>query len=617
MKIKQGIILTSCMIFSGIASSESPTNIEYVNIKSKTDITKCLTLSGDGSSLELNTCNNSKYQGWRITNNHYIHNQSDSDENKCLMAFSGAQLVTYDLCYDDEYSSMRTWYKEINSDGSITFQNDAPLYHTLNVDLNDNSIYMHEAPEDEAGKWFEDKLAYQPITNSAMGDNLCLTLQPNHSNVTFAECNNSDEQSWKFNTNFIHNRANESKCLLISWNGTTVNYGTCSGWGYTSMRTWYKTLNANGAFTITNKYNRDLGRRDSLTANLSNSSISMSTPEDLTTTQWYYNAETKTATYPTLGTKKVLLIATHYNGHQPNDPDAIYEAVFGEGQSLKNYVATASHGKLHLDGTFLSDINLGDKPSSCSASSILDKARAAAREQGIEPNNYNYLFVDITRSSCGWEGLAAMPGNWILSNGVGYKPWLWSHEFGHNLGYKHSYSIVNCPVEEGIVQLGSQCTTGGSADSTDTMGGGGIRLFPVNYHYHSGWLDDTTMPVINNSGNYRISTLWRENKEGSQGYRIKRKDGSELTFEYRQPQELFDTWSLTDPYVNGVIVRTKQTSGKLITSYIVDTTPSSNQGTKDAPLTVGKSIYDKLSGSTITVLEADESGATIEVILDQ
>jgi hypothetical protein len=462
---------------------------------------------------------------------------------------------------------------------------------------------------------------YEPIKNQAIGSTSCLTLDKDKSRITFSPCNGSAEQHWRFTSAggsylLIRNASVATQCLRTFNDGRTVKLGACSGDGYTSMRQWTINNNADGSMLLANKYSKDLGRNEKLIANVATNTVSIS---GATSTErkahWDYKGEIPSPKRPLLGNKRVLLMATHYNGVTPADPEPIRKAVFGDGDdyaSLKHYLKLASHGKLTIDGTFLINVNIGDRPTSCSSSTILENARKAARAQGVEPNDYDFFFVDISRSSdCKWEGLASNPGNWILSNGVGYKYWMWSHEFGHNMGLRHSDTLRSCLIKDGVVQLNQDCILGGGGDATDTMGGGGGKLYPVNYQLFAAWLDDTEVPTIRDPGTYKLMPLWQPG--GAQGYRIPRSDGSVLVLEFRQPRQGFESWPVDDPFVNGIIVRVARYSGNHLTNSLVDATPDSAQLMKDAPLMPGHSLYDELSRKFITVESIDSSGAVLKI----
>lgn len=466
---------------------------------------------------------------------------------------------------------------------------------------------------------------FYPLKNNAIGNASCLTLASDGASLLFSACSDVSSQQWKLEKfeayYYIRNKSSE-KCLRTLGNGTTVNLGTCSGDGYTSMRLWDIKEGRAGVITLRNKYNNDLGKKQTLNAT-SAANIGMSTASNVEQMQWHYAGEIPAPVRAITGTKKVLLMATHFNGVTPNDPEPIRKAVLGgrdSDASLHNYMKQASHGKLNLTGTFLRNVNIGDRPATCSSSNILSSARAAALKLGVNPADYDYLFVDISRTSaCSFEGLAAMPGNWIISNNVGHKVWMWSHEFGHNLGFQHSATLKNCPVKGGIVQLNSACTQGGGGDATDTMGGGGSKLYPANYQHYTTWLNDTEMPVITKAGIYNLYPLFSENmivpvsrSDGRRGYRIKRNDGSVLVLEYRQPKGTFEKWDSNDQFVNGVTVRVMHYSGSSVKSVLIDTTPETSSN-KDAPLLSGKAIYDELSGKYIRVIKIDTWGALIQI----
>ena len=319
---------------------------------------------------------------------------------------------------------------------------------------------------------------------------------------------------------------------------------------------------------------------------------------------------------PLLGDKSVLLMVTHFNDSKPADSEVVRKAVFGDGDdhsSLRRYLEVASRGKLTLHGQTLDSINLGDRPATCDSSAIRTAARNAALARGVNPDKFNYLFVDLPKmSSCNWSALAATPGNWILSNASGHGYWMWSHEFGHNLGAKHPGSLVDCPTPGGTVEVGGACRVGKVDDPSDTMGGGGRRLYPASYQLFAGWLGEADVPEINGGGTYRLAPLWGD-APGAKAYRIARADGSTLWLEFRQPLRGFDDWKADDSFVNGVIVRTVAHGGNVLTNTLVDATPGSANGMKDAPLMPGHALHDTLSGKIVTVKSVGPDGAVVEV----
>ncbi|MFZ4215035.1 hypothetical protein ACOZB2_26985 [Pantoea endophytica] len=454
--------------------------------------------------------------------------------------------------------------------------------------------------------------------NLSVGDGYCLASSDNKTDLNFSVCKDSVEQKWTLVPStigmfMIRNESAPGKCLRTLGSGGAVQLGTCSGDGYTSMRLWSVTR-AGQVIFLKNKYKNDAGHNEFFVAEAQTKTVKMSASADTESKSWDYSGEIPSPKNPVTGNKKVLLMATHFNDVAPANPELVRKAVFGDGDdnvSLQHYLKSASRGKLSINGTFLQDINLGDRPAACTSSQLLESARKAAREKGIEPNDYNYLFVDISfLSTCKWDGLAATPGNWVIGNGSGHKYWMWSHEFGHNIGLKHITTLRKCPVNGDTVELGSKCTIGSGVDAGDTMGGGGGRMYPVNYQLFAGWLQDKDVPEIKNAGTYYLLPLWQDG--GAQGYRITRSDGSVLVLEFRQPRDGFENWPENNPFVKGVTVRIATYNGAVLTNTLVDATPETDD-MKDAPLMPGKTLYDTLSGKLITLISTDSSGATIQV----
>ena len=79
---------------------------------------------------------------------------------------------------------------------------------------------------------------------------------------------------------------------------------------------------------------------------------------------------------------------------------------------------------------------------------------------------------------------------------------------------------------------------------------------------------------------------------------------SSLTLEYRRPYGVWDAFTATDPVVNGVSIRS--------ISNLIDMHPNTTTFA-DAPLAVGESFAEPLSGRTISVVATDPSKAIVSI----
>jgi|GEM_PF-1859735 len=470
------------------------------------------------------------------------------------------------------------------------------------------------------------------IRNLAQGGERCLTMSTvDGVSVGFAACSGSDAQRWRMeranNESFrVKNvlAASQSRdvCLRAAPAAPgAVSMSSCGGVDYPATRLWRAAmLDPDGAFTMLNKH---WAATNTLQA--TEGALAMLPGTGQPAARWTYEGEVPTLMRRVGGTDRVLLITGRFTGQTANSAEPIRKAVFGDGDdfsSFAHYLKLASHGKFGIEGTMLTDVDLGDFPKGCDSVAIRAQAKAAAKARGVDAGKFNLLFVDFpSNRECRFSGLAGSPGAWILSNGSGHGYWMWTHEFGHGLGVHHPDSLQHCPVKDGAVVIGNGCVTGGIDDPTDTVGGGGRRMYPVDYQLFTGWLSENDVPAIVKPGTYRLAPLW-STLPGKQGYRLPRGDGSALVLEFRRPQlnmgkrGTFEDWPDTSPFVNGVTVRIMRHPNNVsIKNTLVDATPGSADGMKDAPLMPGKSIVDTVSGRRITVLSADERGAVVQVEL--
>ncbi|MBP0607416.1 carbohydrate-binding protein [Burkholderia sp. CpTa8-5] len=469
------------------------------------------------------------------------------------------------------------------------------------------------------------------LTNLSRGDGQCLAWRPADNAAVFAACDGGAAQDWTFEprdgfqriVNTGASAARGTKMCLHAAAGDTgmgrVAVGVCSE-GDQTMRDWRPDRGLDGQVVFGNRYRVNTGRTaEVLAPRDGGAGVATQNLRGQPSSIWKSAVSIAPSQRPLLGDKSVLLMVTHFNDSKPADSEVVRKAVFGDGgdyASLRRYLEVASRGKLTLHGQTLESVNLGERPATCDSGAIRTAARNAALARGVNPDKFNYLFVDLPKmSNCGWGGLAATPGNWILSNASGHGYWMWSHEFGHNLGAKHPGSLVDCPTPGGTVEVGGACRAGKVDDPADTMGGGGRRLYPASYQLFAGWLGEADVPEIHADGTYRLAPLWGD-APGAKAYRIARADGSTLWLEFRQPQRGFDDWKSDDPFVNGVIVRTVAHGGNVVTNTLVDAMPGSPSGMKDAPLMPGHALHDTLSGKIITVKSVGPDGAVVDVTND-
>ncbi|WP_321790398.1 carbohydrate-binding protein [Burkholderia pyrrocinia] len=469
--------------------------------------------------------------------------------------------------------------------------------------------------------------AYDPIKHYQDGAERCLAWQPGSADPVVVACDGAAAQDWAFvpsagyyqirNAGATQARG-QDMCLRTQAGNTgmgRVSVEPCAG-GDAKMSQWRFETGLAGRLGMLNAYRISTGRDEVLAIRSDSDGVAMQSARGKPSASWASAATFAPPQRPLLGKKTALVLAARFSDAAAKDHEVIRKAVLGNGDdysSLRRYIEVASQGKATLAGTVVDDVDLGVRPATCESGALLDSARKAALARGVDPAQFDYLLVDFSKlGSCGWAGLAAKPGNWILSNGNGHGYWMWTHEFGHALGASHPGSLIDCPTVGGTVQVGAACRAGKVDDPSDTVGGGGRRLYPGSYQLFTGWLDKTEAPEIRESGTYELKPLFG-GQAGAKGYRIARSDGTQLWLEFRQPLRGFDDWKADDPFVNGVIVRTVKYQGNSLMNTLVDTTPGSANGMKDAPLMPGHALHDTLSGKIVTVNSAGPDGAVITV----
>lgn len=318
---------------------------------------------------------------------------------------------------------------------------------------------------------------------------------------------------------------------------------------------------------------------------------------------------------PVVGEKTVLLVATHWLDSKEVDMQKLYaDTASEEPGSYSDYLKQSSMGKLTLKWTTIS-VRI-DKPYPQNFSGALRDAEEAALKQGYDQKSYDYFFV-LENSVGGGE--AYMPGRSLIVRGQ-YKGhhrgghYIWAHEFGHNLGFNHGETYTKCPKDNDTIFAPDQCEINPAIPATDTGDpvSQGRGLYPANYRWYAGWLDNSQVAVIERSGLYRLGVL---GQSGPQLYLINRTGLTprQVALEYRKPTH-YDNFPPTDNRANGVWVR-YTTMGGTVKNFQLDGTPETTT-TTDPALLPGKTLKDQHAGITISVCTASPDGATVAVAVN-
>ncbi|WP_299444774.1 hypothetical protein [uncultured Phycicoccus sp.] len=314
---------------------------------------------------------------------------------------------------------------------------------------------------------------------------------------------------------------------------------------------------------------------------------------------------------------KVLAVAIRF----ADDPSAatpstsgVSARLFSGSSSVKGYYADVSDGLWTVSGKVVGPYTVS-RPAGggCTSADYYSWANAAvqaAADRGVDTGAYTHYMVVLPPGSvsCVWAGLGQVPGNVTWVNESTPSVYVMAHELGHNFGEGHA-STYRCTVDGTKVALGrpSQCAKVSEYGDPFSVMGGTVRLHHATARHHYLLIAPRTL----SPGEARTVRLApADSTSGVRELRVDRGDGTWLSVEYRRPTGVFDTFAGNDPVVTGVTVRVDNGAG--VATYLVDSRPSTTSAT-DAPLQVGGSIVDPLTGSRITLLRADPSGASVSV----
>jgi hypothetical protein len=193
------------------------------------------------------------------------------------------------------------------------------------------------------------------------------------------------------------------------------------------------------------------------------------------------------------GVQKTLSILVNFNDKALTCTAAdIGNRLFGSsGATVNNNYRESSRGLVSFTGQVVGPFNINySSTGSCDYGGWGAAAEAAARAAGIDPSQFARVnYVTPSNGTCGWGGLAYMPGrqSWVQSCG---STGLFSHELGHNLSLNHAAT----PTAE-------------YGDSSDPMGSARLVGHNGANRAMAGWMPSGTVVDAGAAGTYSLTTV--------------------------------------------------------------------------------------------------------------
>jgi chitodextrinase len=314
------------------------------------------------------------------------------------------------------------------------------------------------------------------------------------------------------------------------------------------------------------------------------------------------------------GPRKIAVILVNFsnNASQPFSRAFASGILFTNPNSVRAYYAEQSHGAVILAGTAFDWVRIPSSNVTFQPKVWEGAAKAAIEARGVDLSTYtNFMYVFPQTSACPWRGMGYLPGPTTWINGA---PSLRTsaHELGHNFGVHHASSL-RCTSNGVRVALSATCTVSEYGDPFSIMGASPNRHSTNIGLVQMGYIGATSTRTIVASGTYTLTQASAGG--GVRIFGIPRGDGSWIYLAYRRPYgTYFDNFSSSDPGVKGVIIRLGGSWTTITQSKLIDTVPSTTTFA-DAPLRLGLSFRDYVSGAVIKVVSLGISTATVTVTL--
>ncbi len=321
-----------------------------------------------------------------------------------------------------------------------------------------------------------------------------------------------------------------------------------------------------------------------------------------------------TAAAPVAKNIAVVLINFTNLATQPFTKAAVQTALTGSGSSAKTFLEEESKGRMTVTGAVFGWYTINAATTGCDWQTWHNLGWNAATAAGVNLNAYtNVMFIWPNTSQCAFAGLAYVPGRFSYYNGT-ISVHVMTHELGHNLGLGHA-NARNCTVNGTRVTIAeaANCTTRTYADPFSTMGNA-LRHNHGSQLGELGWLEASEKVVGGPGNTYTITPYF--GPAGVKLVRVPRGDGTLFDLDIRTPYGSFDNYAVGSPAVTGVTIRvglgTASPTNSPKGTELLDTTPSTTD-LSDAPLLVGRTMTDPVSGISFTTMSVSSAGVVVRV----
>lgn len=333
------------------------------------------------------------------------------------------------------------------------------------------------------------------------------------------------------------------------------------------------------------------------------------------------------------GHKKVIALLLRTSDSATAEPwplTAAREQVFTR---VNNFYKEASYGKASITGDILGWETTTALSTECNFTAYRDAGNRMMAAAGLLASNYDIILYYISKTSCGWAGMATMGSGSLSSYINGNMPDdVVAHELGHNYGLNHASAYVGCTSGLGYNEPQGSCSTIEYGDHTDTMGNAQTvpTHFNAIYKEKLGWLTAVELPTITTTQTIAISPYAAPLDGRPKAIKVPRYtdvNTGETTyfyFEFRQPigfdQKIAESFATYNNSIKGLTGHiSKVTGSSNIKSFIFDATPGSISGISptydkhydlyNSAIEPGQSFSYPYSGVKVTVNSATTTGA--------